>query len=450
MITKSRFAPSPTGYLHIGNLRTFIFAWLSCKKDEQNQFFLRIDDTDSERSKKEYETQIKKDLSEFDMKWNDEFRQSDRLKRYEEVKEQLIKNGHIYDCYETVEELDMLRKIHRPFIYDRKKTLELTQEQKEELRKNGVKPYWRFKLNKEKEISWNDEIKGILKFDSKQLSDPVVIRDDGSFTYLLISVIDDIDYHVNHIIRGEDHISNTASQIQMWKALDSEVPTFAHLPLLKMPEGKISKRVGGFEVFHLLDEGILPISLINYLLKLGNSHYNNEIFLTIDELIKNFDIKNYSSGSPNFTRKELDDLNMKIVCQMNDKKIIEFLKNKLHIMIDIKLWEILKHNIENFDDLKYWVDRFEKNEFDFSNLNYKEEEIAQFAKKYLPDENEWNVKTWANWISSISENNSEYSKKELFMTLRFIITGKKSGPEMSELIPYLGKGKIQQILNSVQ
>ena len=433
MIIISRFAPSPTGYLHIGNLRTFIFAWLACKKNEQNKFFLRIDDTDKERSKKEYEVQIKKDLSEFGMKVDDEFRQSDRLKRYEEIKDLLIENGFLYDCYETIEELDLLRKVHRPFIYDRKKSIELTKAQKEEYKKNDIKPYLRFKLNKDEIISWDDEVKGLLKFDPKQLSDPVVMRADGSFTYLMISVIDDIDHGVNYIVRGEDHVSNTASQIQMWKALNSEIPKFAHLPLLKMSEGKISKRIGGFEVFNLLNDGILAISLMNYLLKLGNSNFDNKMFLTVDELIKNFDIENYNNASLNFTHKELDDLNMKIVCQKNNDEVIEFLKNKLDIKIDEILWEILKKNIENFDDLKYWINRFEKNECDFSdfNLNDEEKKIAKISKNYLPNENDWNKKTWSNWISLIVDNHSEFSKKELFVTLRFIITGKKSGPEMS-------------------
>jgi glutamyl-tRNA synthetase len=448
MSLKSRFAPSPTGYLHIGNLRTFIFAWLSCKKNKDNQFFLRIDDTDHERSKKEYEDQIKNDLLKFEMEWNEEFRQSDRLNRYEEVKEQLIRNGHIYECYETVEELEMLRKIHRPFIYDRKKALELTQEKKEELRENGIKPYWRFKLNKEQEISWDDEVKGVLNFNPKQLSDPVIIRADGSFTYLLISVIDDIDYEINYIVRGEDHVSNTASQIQMWKALNSNIPKFAHIPLLKMPEGKISKRVGGFEVFNLLNEGILPISLINYLLKLGNSNYKNEIFLTIEELIENFNIKNYNNASPNFTRKELDDINMRIILTKDDQEVLKFLENQLNIKIDEQLWKILKKNIENFDDLKYWIERFKENKFNLSDIEIteKEKRIAKIAKNYLPND-DWSNATWVNWIQNILDNNSEFLKKELFMTLRFIITGKKSGPEMSEIIFYLGKNKIEKILD---
>lgn len=449
MTIRSRFAPSPTGYLHIGNLRTFIFAWLSCKKEKDSKFFLRIDDTDKERSKKEYEVQIKKDLLEFGMKWDDEFNQSNRLERYNIAAQKLIDDGHIYDCYETVEELELLRKIHKPFIYDRKKALELTKEKKEELKKAGIKPYWRFKLNKDEEISWNDEIKGQLKFDPKQLSDPVVIRADESFTYLLISVIDDIDHKINHIVRGEDHISNTASQIQMWKAMKAEIPKFAHLPLLKMPEGKISKRVGGFEVSNLLNEGIFPISLANYLIRLGNSHFTNDLFLTIEDLMKNFDLSNYNTSSPNFTRKELDDINMRIAGRMNNSEVIEYLKNRLNIEIDKELWSIVKNNIENFDDLNYWIDRFKKDNYNHENLIKKDDKIkkiAQIAKKYLP-ENEWSNKTWSELVSEIAKNSSEFSKKELFMSLRIIITGKDSGPEMGELISYLGREKVEKILN---
>ncbi len=448
MTINSRFAPSPTGYLHIGNLRTFLFAWLSCKKNEQNKFFLRIDDTDKERSKEEYATQMKDDLKAFGMNWDEEFKQSDKTARYNEIVQKLTESGDIYDCYETVEELEMLRKI-QPFIYNRNNALSLTKEQKDELKKSGIKPYWRFKLNKEEEISWDDEVKGTLKFNPKQLSDPVVIRADGGFTYLLISVIDDIDCNINYIVRGEDHISNTASQIQMWRALKADVPKFAHLPLLKMPEGKISKRIGGFEVFNLFNEGILPISLANYLLRLGNSHYDNQVYLSIDELLEKFDIKNYNSSSPNFTRKELDDINMKIVCQMKNDEILNYLDKKLNLKISEGLWEIIKHNLENIDDMKYWINRFEKEKYEIRDVKIDDKmiQIAKLALQYLPDEKDWSKKTWGELVSKIAENHKEFSKNELFMSLRAIITGKNHGPDMGELIFYLGVEKLRKILN---
>lgn len=449
-IIRTRFAPSPTGELHIGNMRTAIIAYFMARKNLEGRFILRIDDTDLERSKEEYVTQIREDLSKCTITWDEEFRQSERINRYNNVKEQLIESGRIYSCYETQDELEMKRKIcmknNVPFIYDFEKN-KISEEEKNKFISENRKPYYRFKLDRTKNITWNDDIKNELKFDSKLLSDPVVIRADGTFTYLLISVIDDIDYNINYVIRGEDHISNTASQIQMWEAMNAEIPQFAHLALLKMPEGKISKRIGGFEIKTLLNEGILPITILNYLSKLGSSQNIAEFKLSIDELIKEFDIKNCSSSSPNFTKKELEILNLRILCEMEFDEIDKFMKKYLSIDQDKDLWEIVKHNLENLSEIMHWNKIYHEQKIDF--LFEKDEKIRTIAKlglQFLPEE--FDDKTWSNLVSEISKNNPEFQKKELFISLRKIITGKEHGPEMNKLIKLLQPEKTKKILNN--
>ena len=450
-IIRTRFAPSPTGELHVGNMRTAIIAYFMARQNPRGKFILRIDDTDLCRSKKEYEIQIKEDLKECMIEWDDEFKQSDKTARYDEVKKQLIESGRMYDCYETQDELEMQRKIcmknNTPFIYEYEKN-KITDEQKKKFISEGRKPYYRFKLDRTKNISWCDDVKGELKFESKLLSDPVVIRADGTFTYLLISVIDDIDANINYVIRGEDHISNTASQIQIWEALNSEVPNFAHLALLKMPEGKISKRTGGFEIRELLNEGILPITILNYLSKLGSSKNIAEFQLSIEELIKNFDIKHCSSSSPNFTKKELEDLNLKILCQMEFKTVQMFLKEKLSIEANEDLWEIIKHNLKNINEKNHWNDIYHNQEikYDFEK-NENTKNIAKLGIQFLP-EKECDEKTWSNLVSEIANSNTKFQKKELFIGLRKIITGKEHGPEMSKLVKLLGLEKIRKILEN--
>jgi glutamyl-tRNA synthetase len=450
-IIRTRFAPSPTGELHFGNMRTAIIAYFMARQNPEGKFILRIDDTDIGRSKKEYEIQIKKDLKECMIEWDDEFKQSDKAARYDEVKKQLIESGRMYDCYETQDELEMQRKIcmknNTPFTYEYEKN-KITDEQKKKFISGGRKPYYRFKLDRTKNISWGDDIKGELKFESKLLSDPVAIRADKTFTYLLISVVDDIDANINYVIRGEDHISNTASQIQMWEALNSEVPNFAHLALLKMPEGKISKRIGGFEIRELLNEGILPIAILNYLSKLGSSQNISEFQLSIDELIKNFDINHCSSSSPNFTKKELEDLNLKILCRMEFETVQIFLKESLLIEANEDLWEIIKNNLDNINEIHCWNNIYHNQKIEYNFEKDKSiKNIAKLGIQFLP-EKEFDEKTWSNLVLEIANDNSEFQKKELFIGLRKIITGKEHGPEMSKLVKLLGLEKIRKILKN--
>ena len=242
---KVRFAPSPTGYMHIGNTRTAVFNWLLAKK-LGGEFMLRIDDTDKERSKKEYEDAIRESLTWLGLNWTSEARQSARLERYQEVTAKLIEAGRIYACYETAEELEMMRKKLMtkglPPIYDRA-SLKMTDEQKAAYEAEGRKPHYRFKLI-DGDIVWQDMVRGECRYAASNLSDPIIIREDGSFLYHLPSVIDDVDFGITHIVRGEDHVTNTAAQVQMFEAIGGTAPQFAHLPLLTGKEGKLSKRLG--------------------------------------------------------------------------------------------------------------------------------------------------------------------------------------------------------------
>ena len=293
MVCKTRFAPSPTGMLHVGNVRTALINWLLTKA-LNGVFTLRLDDTDLLRSKKEYEDAIKTDLLWLGINWDDSFRQSNRLSRYQEVKDNLLKSGRLYPCFETQNELDLKRKLlinkGKPPLYDRA-SLKLTKEEIQEKIAAGFKPHYRFLLDHDQDIKWHDLIRGEINFRAKNLSDPIVIREDGSMTYILCSSIDDVDSSITHVLRGEDHISNTAIGVQITKALGAEPPIFGHLSLLHSKTGEISKRVGGFDIQALRANGIHYMAINSWLAKVGTSD-PVEPFLSLNDLIANFKLEN--------------------------------------------------------------------------------------------------------------------------------------------------------------
>jgi len=295
-----RFAPSPTGFLHIGNIRAAIINYLFAIKNN-GKFLLRFDDTDLKRTKEEYKEVILKDLDWLNIKYSKLISQNDRLDIYNLAKEKLLSQGKLYECFESDEELKFQRKAQiasglRP-IYDRS-ALNLTKEQKESYKKEGIKPYYRFLIN-EKDVIWNDEIKGQIKFSGRHFSDPVLIRQDGSPTYTFCSVIDDIEFGITDIIRGEDHITNTAIQIKIFEAFDAKLPNFSHLALIKANEGKISKRVGGFDIKSLREENIEPMAIINLLSQICSSH-NIKIYQNIKDLAENFNLRKFSKSSTKY------------------------------------------------------------------------------------------------------------------------------------------------------
>ena len=376
---KVRFAPSPTGYMHIGNTRTAIFNWLLAKK-LGGEFMLRIDDTDKERSKKEYEDAIRESLNWLGLTWTEEARQFARFARYQEVTEKLMQEGRIYACYETAEELDMMRKKLMtkglPPIYDRG-ALKLTEEQIGAYKAEGRKPHYRFKLI-DGDIVWNDLVRGECRYNAANLSDPVIIRADGSYLYHLPSVIDDFDFGITHIVRGEDHVTNTAAQIQMFEAIGGTPPQFAHLPLLTGKEGKLSKRLGSIGVLDLRARGIEAMAICSYLSKLGTSEAI-EPFYDLESLAQTLDFNKLGRSQPKFSEEDLARFKSQIsfVGRLYSTRLTEYLnylpdykKGFFNAMLDFNTGVYDSYIVEDIfsRDMSKWLD-----EKAFRNVVYKYE-----------------------------------------------------------------------------
>ena len=431
-----RFAPSPTGFMHVGNARSAVLNWAYAKKNK-GEFILRIDDTDKIRSKKDYEKNIKENLRWLGLDWDKTFNQSSKYENYEINILKLKESGRIYPCFETEEELSLKRKSllssGKPPIYDRS-SLKLTKKDIEKNLNEGKKPHWRFKLVDEI-ISWQDLIKGKVSFDSKNLSDPILIREDGSLLYHLPSVIDDIDEKITNIIRGEDHISNTAFHIQLFKSLNASVPQFAHHPFLTDSEGKgFGKRLGSLSINKLQDLGYEYITILNYLLNIGS---NQDIIAdkNISSLINNFDLKNISSSNPKFSIDVLKSLNKDILQSYVFDEISDRINLICEDLIDKKLWQFTKNNIDFFGEIKNWVDIIKsENNFMKDTMDAK---LINAAIESLP-EDPYNEDSWDIWTSKIKDLTS-LKGKDLFMPLRKILTGMNNGPELKYLLPLLNK-----------
>ncbi len=448
MSVKVRFAPSPTGWLHVGNVRAAIITWLFCRKMGGN-FLLRIDDTDLERSKKEYEEEIEISLKWLGLNWDDNAHQSKRLDRYNVVIEALKKDGRLYACYETPEELALKRKtlLSRglPPIYDRA-ALKLTDDQKADFESKGIRPHWRFKLE-HTPIIWNDLIRGEVKFEGAQMADPVLIREDGTPLYHLCSVIDDLDFAITHVVRGEDHVSNTASHIQMFDAIikaegKGTMPEFAHLPLISDKEGgKLSKRLGSLSVKDLREtDGLEPMAVISLMARLGTSE-PIEAFMDKTTLIESFDFGKFSRGTPKFDPDELLRLNAKILHETPFSAIKPRLEALGFGTVDEAFWETARPNLERITDIKDW--------WNVANgpvepLITDADYIAK-AAELLPAA-PWDLATWGAWTSAIKTATGRKGK-ELFMPLRQALTGMDHGPEMDKMLLLIGPDKARERLS---
>ena len=435
----TRFAPSPTGLIHIGNVRSAILNWAFAKKNN-GKFILRIDDTDNERSKKKYEDLIKNNLHWLGLDWDITFNQSSRQNLYEEKIKILKDSKRLYPCFETPEELSLKKKSllssGKPPIYDRS-SLNLTAKEIKQKISEGIKPHWRFKLE-DKIIKWNDLLKGEVSFDSKKLSDPVLIRENGSLLYHLPSVIDDISENITDIIRGEDHLSNTAYHIQIFEALNSNIPNFAHHPFLTDEQGKgFSKRIGSLSIESLKDEDFESITILNYLINIGSS---NDLVAekNIENLIKNFSLKNISSASPKFSKEVLTNLNKNTLKNFNVHEVssrISVLDKKLSQEM---LWKFSKNNINFFSEIKIFIDIIKsKNNIVNNNIN---SDFLDVAIETLPSE-PYDEETWEKWTNLIKEK-TNLKGKELYLPLRIALTGQDKGPEMKYLLPLLNKQNI--------
>lgn len=431
MTVITRFAPSPTGHLHVGNIRTALVNWLYTR-NKGGKFILRIDDTDRERSKQEYVDGIKRDLEWLGLGWDEIQFQSKRMDLHEEAKNKLIESGRLYPCYESQEELEVKKKSllarNLPPIYDRS-ALKLTSEQKQEFAAKGIKPHYRFLINEEM-IEWTDGIRGALHFDPKHIADPVLVRADGTMTYAIASVADDIDLKITEIIRGEDHLSNSAVHVQMFKALGATPPSFAHLSLLKGKDAEISKRLGGFEIAALRDLGYHPMAILSFLAKLGSSD-PIEFRPTHDELIHDFNISKYGKAPANYDETELERVNAKLIHNSSFQYVKPYLKHE----IDEKFWDIVKTDLTNFNDLGIWWDVCTKE----INPEGVELDFTKAAAELLPKTN-WDNNTWDNWMKAVKDATGR-SGKNLFMPIRQALTGMDHGPELKVLIHLLGYDK---------
>ena len=424
---KVRFAPSPTGFMHIGNTRTALFNWLLSTK-LGGRFMLRIDDTDAQRSKKEYEDAIRDALVWLGLEWSEEARQSARVERYNEVTEKLKADGRIYACYETPEELEFMRKrlLNKglPPIYDRQ-ALNLTREQIAKYEAEGRRPHYRFKLL-DGDIVWYDLVRGECRYSEKNLSDPVVIREDGSFLYHLPSVIDDADFGITHIVRGEDHVTNTAAQIQMFEAVGGKIPAFAHLPLLTGKEGKLSKRLGSLGVRELRADGVEPMAISSFLAKLGTSD-PVEPFYSLKDLATTLDFAKIGRAQPKFDEEELKHFNTRLIHAMPYAMVKE------RFSVTEEFWNAVRGNLDKLSDIKMWSD------ICFAELSpvMEDAELTNMAAELLPAE-PWNEETFGAWLNEVKTQSGKKGR-ELFHPLRKALTALENGPELKILLPFIGR-----------
>lgn len=435
---KVRFAPSPTGFMHIGNTRTALFNWLLAKK-LGGKFMLRIDDTDTLRSKKEYEDAMRESLIWLGFEWCEEARQSARFARYNELRDKLMAEGRIYACYDTPEELQIKRKRAMAKglapIYDRQ-ALHYTPEDIARFEAEGRKPHYRFKLNPGI-IEWEDIVRGHCQYEAEKLSDPIIIREDGSYLYHFPSCVDDSDFGITHIVRGEDHVTNTAAQIQMFEAIGGKVPTFAHLPLLTGTEGKLSKRLGSLGVRELRAEGVEPLAICSFLAKLGTSDAI-EPYYSLDALADSLDFAKLGRSQPKFDEEELKHFNTKFVRSMpyaNVKNRVDVDENfwnevrpNLNVVADIELW----HNICNAEVTPIMEDK----------------ELTTLAASLLPPE-PWNENTFNTWLNEVKAQSSKKGK-ELFHPIRKALTALDNGPELKTLLPLIGYEKASKRLKGIK
>lgn len=389
---------------------------------------LRIDDTDAQRSKKEYEDAIRDALIWLGLEWSEEARQSARVERYNEVTEKLKADGRIYACYETPEELEFMRKrlLNKglPPIYDRQ-ALNLTREQIAKYEAEGRRPHYRFKLL-DGDIVWHDLVRGECRYSEKNLSDPVVIREDGSFLYHLPSVIDDADFGITHIVRGEDHVTNTAAQIQMFEAVGGKIPAFAHLPLLTGKEGKLSKRLGSLGVRELRADGVEPMAISSFLAKLGTSD-PVEPFYSLKDLAGTLDFAKIGRAQPKFDEEELKHFNTRLIHAMPYAMVKE------RFSVTEEFWNAVRGNLDKLSDIKMWSD------ICFAELSpiMEDAELTNMAAELLPAE-PWNEETFGAWLNEVKTQSGKKGR-ELFHPLRKALTALENGPELKILLPFIGR-----------
>ncbi|MBU6297778.1 MAG: glutamate--tRNA ligase [Alphaproteobacteria bacterium] len=434
-MTTVRFAPSPTGLLHVGNARTALLNFLFAKKNG-GKFLLRIDDTDSERSKPEYETAIVEDLGWLGIAHDLFARQSERTDAHRVAAEKLKASGRLYPCYETQLELDRRRQRQiaagRPPVYDRA-ALKLTGEDRAKLEAQGRRPHWRFKLSQSK-VRWRDLIRGEVEIDTAHLSDPVLIREDGRFLYTLPSVTDDVDFAVTQIIRGEDHVTNTAAQIEIFEALGATAPAFAHHPLLVGAGGEaLSKRLGSLSLRLLREDGIEPMSAVSYLAKTGTSDAV-AAHASLDELVAEFAVEKIGRAPAHFDPAELSNLNAKLLHGLPFEAVAARLASA-GIDGGAAFWDAVKPNLARFSDVS---DLWTLVKGPLAPIIENAPLIAKAAELLPPEP--WDEATWSAWTKAVAAATGAKGR-DLYHPLRLALTGREHGPELKKLLPLIGRAR---------
>lgn len=428
MTVVTRFAPSPTGRLHVGNIRTALHNYLFARK-HGGRFLLRIDDTDRERSTAEFDQAIRDDLAWLGLDPDAVVRQSERFDLYEREFERLKAAGRVYACYETPEELDLRRKVllgrGLPPVYERKDADSPVPE--------GRSPHWRFKLDHDRPIEWNDVIRGSQKFDPKLLSDPVVRRADGSWLYLLPSVIDDIDLAITHIVRGEDHVSNSAAQIQMFEALGAAPPQFAHEALLVAAEGKLSKRLGAYGVAQLLEAGLEPMALLSVLARIGTSQPVEPIG-DRDVMASGFDFAHFGRAPAHFDPHEVELVNARLLHELPFAAVAD----RLPADACESDWLLIRPNLATLADFAEWFALLD-GDVSAPDLGHDDRLFVREAAG-IAATLDWSDAPWRVMTETLKERTGRKGRA-LFHPLRLALTGRDSGPEMAGLLERIGKEK---------
>jgi glutamyl-tRNA synthetase len=434
---KVRFAPSPTGHLHVGNLRTALvnFLFARCRN---GHFMLRIDDTDSERSTTAFETAIRDDLQWMGMPWDSEDRQSARLERYDAALQRLLADGRAYACYETPEELGLKRKAQlssgRPPVYDRA-ALKLTDAQRADFESEGRRPHYRFLLN-DAEVAWHDMVRGDVAYHMSSLSDPVLFREDGRVIYTMASVVDDIDHAITHIIRGEDHVTNSAAQIQLFEALGATAPQMGHVALLAGADGEgLSKRLGSLSINQLRDEGMRAVAIASLLARIGTS---DPVVPHIDlaAIIDGFDLSRFGRATAKFDPAELAQVNIRVIQQLDYASVSDELA-EAGVGGGGDFWLAVRDNLATVAEAGLW---WSVCTADITPV-IEAADVTNAAAELLP-EGDLSADIWSAWTKAVAAETG-VKGRGLFMPLRLALTGREKGPEIAPLLAFMGRARVE-------
>ena len=430
-MTVTRFAPSPTGWIHIGNLRAALFNH-AIARQTGGTFLLRIDDTDQERSKEEYVVGLQEDLRWLGLTWDRIERQSLRLDRYAAALERLAAAGRVYECFETPVELDLKRKkqlaMGRPPVYDRA-ALKLDAAEKDRLRAERGS-HWRFKLDQER-IEWEDGILGPISIDAASVSDPVLIKNDGQWLYTFASAVDDSEMGVTDIVRGADHVTNTATQIQIIQALGGAVPRFAHHSLLTGPQGEaLSKRLGTLSLRDLRGQGVEPMAVLSLMARLGSSD-PVELRGSVAEVVEGFRLGSFGAAPTKFDAEDLWPLTARALAAKPASEVAGSIRAAgVPEALAEPFWELVRGNITRLSDLGEWWAVLSRG--GVGRAEPEDAEMVAAALRLLPAP-PYDAGTWAAWTEAVKAETGRKGKG-LFMPLRRLVTGRDRGPEMAEVM----------------